>query len=112
MGGELREKMAAGGNLCKIVGKNLQHLSSALFGKMCNHVQDFFFSCIVDSDQTTGKSNEAARARMLLQVVANRRKSWGHLSVTVDESRGSLQPKALTLSVQGVGLISLNRIWE
>ena len=68
----------------------------------------YFFSCIVGSDQTTGKSNEAACARVFLQVMANRRKSWGHLSVSVVGSRGSVQSKALALSVQGVGLISLN----
>ena len=42
-GGELREKTAGGGNLCKIVGKNLRHPSSSTVGEMCNHVQVFFF---------------------------------------------------------------------
>jgi hypothetical protein len=99
--------MAAGGNLCKIVGKILQHLSSALLVKCATTYRIFFFFPL-GSDQTTGKSNEAVHARIFLQVVANPGNSWGHPSISVEGSRGSLQFEALTLSVQGVGLISLN----
>jgi hypothetical protein len=75
---------------------------------MCNHVQDFFFFFSLGSDQTTGKSNEAVHARMFPQVVANPGNSWGHPSISAEGSRGSVQFKALTLSVPGVGLIRLN----
>ena len=42
----------------------------------------------------TGKSNEAARARMFLQVATNPGKSWGYLCISVEGSRGSVQSKA------------------
>lgn len=93
------------------MGKILRHLSSALLVKCATTYRTFFlffFSCVVGSDQTTGKSNEAARARMFLQVVANP----GHLSISVAGSRGSVQSKALALSVQGVGLIKREPAFE
>lgn len=89
-------------------GENSAASLSSTVGEMCNHVQEIFFFFSLGSDQTTGKSNEAARARTFPQVVANPGNSWGHPSISVEGSRGSVQSKALTLSVPGVGLIRLN----
>lgn len=93
-------------------GENFAASFIRTVGEMCNHVQAFFFFFSLGSGQTTGKSNEAVHARMFPQVVANPGNSWGHPSISVEGSRGSVQSKALTLSVQALALSARARIWE